>query len=121
MFLILHKISNDTHISNINRFVLIHISYDRYAALNWMCCLCCLHLKKTMYLKMFVTFLMPFSYTLECNYNTGRMVNPVPTAYGDDGRATPPPLAGFPPKYTQAHFEEVSHLLCVVQFRPCSW
>ena len=48
-----------------------------------------------------------FSYTLECNYNTGRMVNPVPQAYGDDGRATPPPLAGFPPKYTQAHFEEV--------------
>ena len=51
--------------------------------------------------------LLHFSYTLECNYNTGRMVNPVPAAYGDDGRATPPPLAGFPPKYTQAHFEEV--------------
>ncbi|XP_076440086.1 cytosolic carboxypeptidase-like protein 5 isoform X2 [Babylonia areolata] len=47
------------------------------------------------------------SYTLECNYNTGRMVNPVPPASGDDGRATPPPMAGFPPKYTQAHFEEV--------------
>jgi hypothetical protein len=52
-----------------------------------------------------------FSYTLECNYNTGRMVNPVPQAYGDDGRATPPPLAGFPPKYTQAHFEEVLNCL----------
>ena len=37
-------------------------------------------------------------------------MNPVPTAYGDDGRATPPPLAGFPPKYTQAHFEEVRSL-----------
>ena len=48
------------------------------------------------------------SYTLECNYNTGRMVNPVPPAQGDDGKATPPPVAGFPPKYTQAHFEEVS-------------
>ncbi|XP_070195539.1 cytosolic carboxypeptidase-like protein 5 isoform X3 [Littorina saxatilis] len=47
------------------------------------------------------------SYTLECNYNMGRIVNPVPPAYGDDGRATPPPLAGFPPKYTQAHFEDV--------------
>ena len=52
--------------------------------------------------------LLPDSYTLECNYNMGRIVNPVPPAYGDDGRATPPPLAGFPPKYTQAHFEEVS-------------
>lgn len=53
------------------------------------------------------------SYTLECNYNTGRMVNPVPQAYGDDGRATPPPLAGFPPKYTQAHFEEVGRALAI--------
>ena len=51
--------------------------------------------------------LMHCSYTLECNYNTGRMVNAVPPAYGDNGRATPPPLAGFPPKYTQAHYEEV--------------
>ena len=52
--------------------------------------------------------LLPDSYTLECNYNMGRIVNPVPPAHGDDGRATPPPLAGFPPKYTQAHFEDVS-------------
>ncbi|KAL8590379.1 hypothetical protein ACOMHN_011593 [Nucella lapillus] len=51
------------------------------------------------------------SYTLECNYNMGRMVNPVPPAHGDDGRATPPPLAGFPPKYTQAHFEDVGRAL----------
>lgn len=54
-----------------------------------------------------VPILLSFSYTLECNYNTGRMVNPVPPAQGDDGKATPPPVAGFPPKYTQAHFEEV--------------
>ncbi|XP_013388601.1 cytosolic carboxypeptidase-like protein 5 isoform X1 [Lingula anatina] len=47
------------------------------------------------------------SYTLECNYNTGRLVNSVPTACGDDGKATPPPVAGFPPKYTIAHYEEV--------------
>ncbi|XP_041357946.1 cytosolic carboxypeptidase-like protein 5 isoform X2 [Gigantopelta aegis] len=53
------------------------------------------------------------SYTLECNYNTGRLVNPVPPAYGDDGRATPPPLAGFPPKYTQAHFEDVGKGLAI--------
>ncbi|XP_022317250.2 cytosolic carboxypeptidase-like protein 5 isoform X7 [Crassostrea virginica] len=53
------------------------------------------------------------SYTLECNYNTGRMVNPVPPAQGDDGKATPPPVAGFPPKYTQAHFEEVGKALAI--------
>ena len=49
-----------------------------------------------------------FSYTLECNYNTGRMVNSIASTQGDNGRATPPPVAGFPPKYTQAHYEEVS-------------
>ncbi|XP_064624657.1 cytosolic carboxypeptidase-like protein 5 isoform X2 [Lineus longissimus] len=53
------------------------------------------------------------SYTLECNYNTGRMVNSVPPASGDDGRATPPPLAGFPPKYTMAHYEDVGKALAV--------
>jgi hypothetical protein len=31
------------------------------------------------------------SYTLECNFNTGRMVNGVPMASRDAGRATPPP------------------------------
>ncbi|VDH95472.1 Hypothetical predicted protein [Mytilus galloprovincialis] len=58
------------------------------------------------------------------------MVNPVPPAHGDEGRATPPPMAGFPkytkqmvllksskppmaPKYTQAHFEEVGKALAV--------
>lgn len=39
------------------------------------------------------------------------MVNPVPPAQGDDGKATPPPVAGFPPKYTQAHFEEVRNII----------
>lgn len=53
------------------------------------------------------------SYTLECNYNMGRMVNPVPPAYGDDGRATPPPIAGFPLRYTQAHYEEVGRALAI--------
>lgn len=47
------------------------------------------------------------SYTLECNYNTGRVVNVIPPACGDEGRATPPPIAGFPPKYTPAHYEDV--------------
>lgn len=49
-----------------------------------------------------------YSYTLECNYNSGRLVNSI--AGTPDGRITPPPLAGFPPKYVQAHFEEVMKL-----------
>ncbi|XP_064605569.1 cytosolic carboxypeptidase-like protein 5 isoform X2 [Liolophura sinensis] len=53
------------------------------------------------------------SYTLECNYNTGRMVNSVPPAYGDNGRATPPPMAAFPPKYTTALYEDVGKALAV--------
>ena len=48
-----------------------------------------------------------YSYTLECNYNTGRSTNLISPATCDDGRATPPPLPGFPPRYTQEHFEEV--------------
>ena len=62
------------------------------------------------------------SYTLECNYNMGRMVNSIAPAYNDNGRATPPPLAGFPPKYTQAHFEEVktSYLLLAIFFSCCT-
>lgn len=59
-----------------------------------------------------------FSYTLECNYNTGRMVNLLPPACADSGRATPPPLAGIPPKYAPAHYEEVGIvyllLLCII-------
>lgn len=38
-------------------------------------------------------------------------MNSVPPAFNDDGRATPPPMAGFPPKYTQAHYEDVSFIL----------
>ncbi|KAK7492909.1 hypothetical protein BaRGS_00015856 [Batillaria attramentaria] len=53
------------------------------------------------------------SYTLECNYNTGRLVNPIPPANGDDGRATPPPLAGFPPKYMPAHYEDVGKAVAI--------
>ena len=37
---------------------------------------------------------MIHSYTLECNYNTGRTVNCIPQAVHDNGRATPPPAAG---------------------------
>ena len=47
------------------------------------------------------------SYTLECNYNCGRTVNCLPPATCDNGCATPPPLPGFPPKYTPEIYEEV--------------
>lgn len=44
-------------------------------------------------------------YTLECNYNTGRYVNVLP-ARGKD--KAPRAVNLVPPKYTPAHFEEVS-------------
>ncbi|XP_062979748.1 cytosolic carboxypeptidase-like protein 5 isoform X2 [Elgaria multicarinata webbii] len=53
------------------------------------------------------------SYTLECNYNTGRSVNTVPAACHDNGRATPPPLPAFPSKYTVDLFEQVGRALAV--------
>ncbi|CAK8679641.1 unnamed protein product [Clavelina lepadiformis] len=53
------------------------------------------------------------SYTVECNYNTGRTVNCIPQASHDNGRATPPPAAGFPPKYTPEIFEEVGRALAI--------
>ncbi|CAD5115783.1 DgyrCDS4726 [Dimorphilus gyrociliatus] len=59
------------------------------------------------------TFGITHSYTLECNYNSGKGLNAVPPAKGDDGRATPPPPASFPPKYTPTHYEEVGRALAV--------
>ncbi|XP_069742605.1 cytosolic carboxypeptidase-like protein 5 isoform X3 [Narcine bancroftii] len=53
------------------------------------------------------------SYTLECNYNTGRYVNPVPPACHDSGRATPPPAPAFPPKYTIEVFEQIGRALAI--------
>lgn len=47
------------------------------------------------------------SYTLECNYNTGKTMNTIPPACHDNGRATPPPPSSFPPKYTPEIFEQV--------------
>lgn len=52
-------------------------------------------------------------YTLECNYNSGRSTNSIANATCDDGRATPPPLPGFPPKYAPEHYEEVGRALAV--------
>ncbi|KAM3961003.1 LOW QUALITY PROTEIN: cytosolic carboxypeptidase-like protein 5 [Aphomia sociella] len=52
------------------------------------------------------------SYTLECNYNTGRLVNVLPPAARDVPPAltpaAPAPSAAPPPKYTPHIFEEVN-------------
>ncbi|XP_043918798.1 cytosolic carboxypeptidase-like protein 5 isoform X2 [Protopterus annectens] len=53
------------------------------------------------------------SYTLECNYNTGRSVNTIPPACHDNGRATPPPPPAFPPKYTAEMFEQVGRAVAI--------
>uniref|UniRef100_A0A8C2D0Z5 Cytosolic carboxypeptidase-like protein 5 n=1 Tax=Cyprinus carpio TaxID=7962 RepID=A0A8C2D0Z5_CYPCA len=53
------------------------------------------------------------SYTLECNYNTGRLVNSIPPACHDNGRATPPPPPTFPPKYTPQVYEQVGRAVAV--------
>lgn len=53
------------------------------------------------------------SYTLECNYNTGRSVNTIPPACHDNGRATPPPPHAFPPKYTPEVYEQVGRAVAI--------
>ncbi|XP_075704297.1 cytosolic carboxypeptidase-like protein 5, partial [Rhinoderma darwinii] len=53
------------------------------------------------------------SYTLECNYNTGRCVNTIPGACHDNGRATPPPLPAFPPKFTTEIFQQVGRAVAI--------
>uniref|UniRef100_A0A146NPI0 Cytosolic carboxypeptidase-like protein 5 n=1 Tax=Fundulus heteroclitus TaxID=8078 RepID=A0A146NPI0_FUNHE len=53
------------------------------------------------------------SYTLECNYNTGKTMNSIPPACHDNGRASPPPPSSFPPKYTPEIFEQVGRAVAV--------
>lgn len=53
------------------------------------------------------------SYTLECNYNTGKSMNSIPPACHDNGRASPPPPPSFPPKYTPEIFEQVGRAVAV--------
>ncbi|CAH0605583.1 unnamed protein product [Chrysodeixis includens] len=48
------------------------------------------------------------SYTLECNYNTGRLVNVLPPTLREGPAALPAPPAPLPPKYTPHIFEEVN-------------
>ncbi|XP_051909357.1 cytosolic carboxypeptidase-like protein 5 [Hippocampus zosterae] len=53
------------------------------------------------------------SYTLECNYNTGKALNPIPAACHDNGRATPPMMPTFPLKYTPEIFEQVGRAVAI--------
>lgn len=52
------------------------------------------------------------SYTLECNYNTGRLVNLLPPCVKDNKNVTPAQLM-VPPKYTPQVFEEIGRALGV--------
>lgn len=56
---------------------------------------------------MYTTLGIIHSYTLECNYNTGRQTNALAPSCGDNGRCSPPPSYGFPPRFIPAHWEEV--------------
>ena len=55
------------------------------------------------------------SYTLECNFNSGRVVNAVPAASRDGGRATPPPPTpvDFPPKYDPCIYENSGKAMAI--------
>ena len=50
---------------------------------------------------------MTHVYTLESNYNTGRIVNALPPSTGDQGKCEKAPLAITPPPYMISHFEDV--------------
>ena len=67
------------------------------------------------------------SYTLECNYNMGRITNVLSSCSGPgSGRLTPPSSPSYMPvRYTQAHFEDVGKAVAIaaldmVQENPCS-
>lgn len=54
------------------------------------------------------------SYTLECNYNSGRRTNGLSPATMDSGRATPPQQPSpIPHRYTTSNFEEVGRGLAL--------
>lgn len=60
-------------------------------------------------------FLVNLSYTLECNYNSGRQCNAVSPATSDDGRASPPlPYSPMPHKYNVATFQHVCLLVIFI-------
>lgn len=60
------------------------------------------------------------SYTLECNYNTGRLVNSVPARIRDDSRKSAGQLF-VPPKYTPAVYEEVRREMKLLRMSPMDY
>lgn len=50
------------------------------------------------------------SYTLECNYNTGKVLNPLPPPLRIDLDKRPVPTLFSPPKYTPQIYEEVQFI-----------
>lgn len=54
-----------------------------------------------------------YSYTMECNFNTGRLVNGIPMASRDCGRATPPPKYDHPPKYDPDLYEDSGKAMAI--------
>ena len=53
-------------------------------------------------------------YTLECNYNSGKKVNKISTAFGDSGRASPPlDVEDSPIRYSIEHFADVGKALAI--------
>ncbi len=68
----------------------------------------------------------PHSYTLECNYNTGRSTNTIPETMNDRGRASPPHTARQTcPKYDDEVFMDVGQgvllgLLDLAELNPWS-
>lgn len=56
------------------------------------------------------------SYTLECNYNSGRMVNSIPARVRDGVNKNQSHIF-VPPKYTPSVFEEVSATLSLLNKR----
>jgi hypothetical protein len=54
-----------------------------------------------------------YCYTLECNFNTGRITNGIPMASRDLGRASPPPTYDCPPKYGPPIYEDAGKSLAV--------
>lgn len=58
--------------------------------------------------------LVLYSYTLECNYNSGCQCNLVTEATMDDGRASPPfPFSPMTHRFSIADFEQVCSYVCV--------
>ena len=53
------------------------------------------------------------SYTLECNYNTGRFCNVLPPLAGEPDTPASTPLVFEPVPYTPAHYEQVGRADCV--------